>query len=57
MVCMAMNTFLFGGLLRSINLSGVLLLGKEPFEIAHNQHRLALFYELGAYLTEKGLVG
>ncbi len=30
--------------------------GKEPFEIAHNQHRLTLFYELEAYLSEKGLV-
>lgn len=30
--------------------------GKEPPEIAHNQHRLALFHDLEAYLTEKGLI-
>lgn len=31
-------------------------MGKEPPEIAHDQHRLALFYDLEAYLTEKGLI-
>ncbi|WP_320167776.1 hypothetical protein [Mangrovibacterium marinum] len=30
--------------------------GKEPSEMAHNQHRLTLFYELESYLTEKGLI-
>lgn len=30
--------------------------GKEPAEVAHNQYRLALFYDLEAYLTEKGLL-
>ena len=31
-------------------------MGKEPPGIAHGQHRLALFYDLEAYLTEKGLI-
>lgn len=30
--------------------------GKEPYGMAHNQHRLTLFYELESYLTEKGLI-
>lgn len=30
--------------------------GIKTHEIAHNQHRLALYYDLEAYLTRKGLI-